>query len=173
MVGVLVAARVLPATQGTAVKVVAASGGATMSARLGVEIPAVPPAMATATRTANPTAIRTENPTAIRTENPTAIRTENPTAESDGLTREVALLEKARRSLQRDPAGALAMLNVYAAEFPTGTLGMEKELLAVEVLRRLGRAADARARGEALLVRTRGSIYEERVTGMLDALGTP
>jgi hypothetical protein len=120
-----------------------------------------------------PTAISTATPTPTAT--PTAIPTSTPTAstDNDGLAREVALLEKARGALDRDPSSTLAMLDVHAAEFPNGTLSMERELLAVDALRRLGRVADAKARGEALLGRARGSIYERRVKGMLDGLASP
>jgi hypothetical protein len=80
------------------------------------------------------------------------------------------MLERARASLEHDPAASLAELNAHAAAFPTGTLAMERELLAVNALGRLGRVREARARGEALLGDAQGSIYEARVRAMLDAL---
>jgi hypothetical protein len=169
VVTVVTVTRVLPALQGAPSKAVAPVSAGTTSSHRSVEIPAPPPVTVIPT----PTAISTATPTPTAT--PTAIPTSTPTAstDNDGLAREVALLEKARGALDRDPSSTLAMLDVHAAEFPNGTLSMERELLAVDALRRLGRVADAKARGEALLGRARGSIYERRVKGMLDGLASP
>jgi hypothetical protein len=49
-------------------------------------------------------------------------------------------------------------------------MATERELLAIDALRRLGRASEARARAEALLPRARGGLYEERLRKLLDAL---
>jgi hypothetical protein len=86
----------------------------------------------------------------------------------DSLAREVAMLECARALLETSPVEALAALDAHAAAFPAGRLAMERELLTVQALLRSGRLVDARARGEALLARTRGTIYEKRVKAMLD-----
>ena len=83
------------------------------------------------------------------------------------------MLEEARAMLDRYPSGALSVLERHAATFPVGQLGMERELLAVRALRRLGRQAEARARGDALLRQASGSIYEPRVRAMLEDLGSP
>lgn len=93
--------------------------------------------------------------------------------ETRPLEREAALLEQARALLDRNPSGALEVLDRYAAAFPTGQLSMERALLAVDALRRLDRIAEARARGNALLGQARGSIYEARVRAMLREMGTP
>jgi hypothetical protein len=93
--------------------------------------------------------------------------------ELDPLTREAAMLEHARASLNRDPGASLAELDACAATFPSGTLRIERELLAVDALKRAGRRDEARRRGEALLVTARGSIYEPRVRSMLDDLRAP
>jgi hypothetical protein len=90
----------------------------------------------------------------------------------DSLAREVAMLERARALLDASPVEALAALDAHAAAFPTGRLAMERELLTVQALLRAGRLVDARARGEALLARARGSIYEERVKALLDGSET-
>jgi hypothetical protein len=96
-----------------------------------------------------------------------------PPLERDPLEREAAMLEEARAMLDRYPIGALSVLERHAATFPIGQLGMERELLAVQALRRLGRQAEARARGDALLRQASGSIYEPRVRAMLEDLGSP
>jgi hypothetical protein len=80
------------------------------------------------------------------------------------------MLEQARVALGADPAGALAVTEAHAARFPRGKLGMEREFLAIEALRRLGRSADARARGEALLARAQGGLYEQRTRKLLEGL---
>jgi hypothetical protein len=93
--------------------------------------------------------------------------------EMDPLTREAAMLERARASLDRDPRASLAELDACAARFPSGTLRMERELLAVDALMRVGSRDEARRRGEALVAAARGSIYEPRVRSMLDELQAP
>jgi len=94
-------------------------------------------------------------------------------SETNPLEREAALLEEARALLERRPSAALEVLDRHAATFPAGQLRMERELLAVDALRRLDRVDEARARGDALLVQARGSIYEPRVRAMLSEIGAP
>lgn len=86
----------------------------------------------------------------------------------DSLARELALVGRARTELASDPASALRALDEHARRFPDGKLAIERELLAVDALERLGRPADARARAARLLGRARGTIYEERVRSHLD-----
>jgi hypothetical protein len=86
------------------------------------------------------------------------------------LAREAAMLEGARAVLEQAPGDALSKVEEHALAFPEGHLALEREMLAVDALRRLGRTDDARARGQALLVRYHGSLYEARVRAMLDAL---
>ncbi|MDC3961762.1 hypothetical protein [Polyangium jinanense] len=86
----------------------------------------------------------------------------------DPLAEEAALLERARAALNTSPAEALSLAEAHAARFPTGKLGMEREIVIIDALRRLGRTDEARTRGEALLSRARGSLYEERVRKRLE-----
>jgi hypothetical protein len=104
---------------------------------------------------------------------PSASSVPESTPERDPLEREAAMLEEARAMLDRHPSGALAVLDRHAVAFPAGQLGMERELLAVQALRRLGRLEEARARGDALLRQATGSIYEVRVRAMMDELTSP
>jgi hypothetical protein len=90
--------------------------------------------------------------------------------EIDPLTLEAGMLEQARASLDRDPRASLAQLDVCAARFPSGTLRIERELLAVDALTRVGSTEEARRRAEALLSGAQGSIYEPRVRSLLDKL---
>jgi hypothetical protein len=92
-----------------------------------------------------------------------------PPRASDTLAEEAALIERARAALASRPAESLARTEEHAARFPTGMLGMENELVAIDALTRLGRGAEAHARAESLLPRVRGGIYEARVRQLLDA----
>jgi hypothetical protein len=47
---------------------------------------------------------------------------------------------------------------------------MEREMVAIDALRRLGRTGEARARGEAMLARAQGGLYEERVRKLLEGM---
>ena len=68
-------------------------------------------------------------------------------ATADSLTREVALLDRARARLAADTpdalAEALALLAAHAGEFPRGALADAREATRVEVLCRQGQAAAA------------------------------
>lgn len=83
------------------------------------------------------------------------------------LARETHLLEKARQLLNSDAASALSVLNQHEQEFQNGALQVERELLAVDALLRLGRRADARKRAAQLRARNPGSIYERRLSQLL------
>jgi hypothetical protein len=143
--------------------------------------PAMPPAVAMPVATAAPSAsaiaTRSTTPTTptTRTTTPTAnVEPQRAPASAapseDSLEREAAILEQARAAMEHDPGEAIAKLDSHASAFPRGELSIERELLAVDALRRLRRFAEARTRAEALLVQARGSIYEERVRGMLQSL---
>jgi len=61
---------------------------------------------------------------------------------------EVQLLQQARKVVDDDPREALGLLAEHAARFPNGMLAPEREVLAIEALRKLGdtHAADKRLR---------------------------
>lgn len=96
-----------------------------------------------------------------------------PSAAGDSLAREAAMLDRARGLLGTDPTAALAALDAHAAAFPAGHMSLEREVLAVETLRRLHRYSEARARGESLLQRNPRSIYADRVRAILETLPAP
>jgi hypothetical protein len=81
----------------------------------------------------------------------------------DTLASELALLDQARASSASDPQATLDRLDEHARRFPAGKLSLERELLALDALERLGRTGDERARAERLLPVVRGTIYEKRV----------
>ncbi|MFT3768839.1 MAG: hypothetical protein QM820_25625 [Minicystis sp.] len=88
----------------------------------------------------------------------------------DPLAAEVELLDRARAALATSPAEALTLTEAHASSFPAGKLGMEREMVAIDALRRLGRTSEARARAEAMLARTQGGLYEPRVRKLLDQM---
>jgi hypothetical protein len=83
------------------------------------------------------------------------------------LVRETRLLERARAELAGRPERCLGLLSEHAREFPHGSLAIERELLTVASLVRLGRRSEAEARAEALRARSPGSLYEERLERLL------
>jgi hypothetical protein len=56
------------------------------------------------------------------------------------------LLERARRALGPDPNRALALTREHARSYPNGVLAQEREVIAIEALKRLGRTGEADAR---------------------------
>lgn len=62
---------------------------------------------------------------------------------------EAQLLERARRALTSDPARALALTRQHAARFPHGVLQQEREVIAIEALRRLGQSGAASQRANS------------------------
>jgi hypothetical protein len=59
---------------------------------------------------------------------------------------EVELLLEARRVIRDDAEAAMRILAEHAARFPAGMLALEREVLAIEALRKLGRDAEAARR---------------------------
>lgn len=84
---------------------------------------------------------------------------------ADTLSREVALLDRARAS--SDPATSLAILAEHARTFPNGKLAPEREVFAIEALLRAGRTDEARARGDAFVKAQPESAHAARVKALL------
>jgi hypothetical protein len=89
--------------------------------------------------------------------------------EAQGLTREARLLERARALVSQSPSGALGALQRHEAEFPHGTLELERDLLKVEALVHLGRRAEAEKVARAIRARAPGNLYERRLARLLGA----
>jgi len=125
-----------------------------------------------AARAPLPAPTRAESPVqSARAAVPSSAGSASTEGQEDRLAKEAAMLEVARSSLEGDPARALATLDRHRAMFSSGVLAPERELLAIEALRRLGRIDLARSRGEELLAGASGSLYEERVRKILATLG--
>jgi hypothetical protein len=76
---------------------------------------------------------------------------------------EAELLEQARAALKADPARALQRANEHAARYPRGVLVQEREVLAIQALRKLGRSAEADRRTEAFAKAFPGSAFARKL----------
>jgi hypothetical protein len=76
---------------------------------------------------------------------------------------EAALLERAQAALARDPAAALALTREHQRRFARGALGQEREVIAIEALKRLGRHEAASSRAAAFERRYRSSVHRPRL----------
>ena len=73
------------------------------------------------------------------------------------------MLLEARKASTREPQAALRLLDEHARRFPSGLLVPERELLAIEVLRRVGRSAEAERRLRRFEARYPESIHLRRL----------
>jgi cytoskeletal protein RodZ len=89
-------------------------------------------------------------------------RAHGPSATDDGA-REVRALREAEVALGRDASEALRRLNRHVQEFPTSTLGVEREALFILALCETGAVEAARARRTAFLAEHRDSAYAPRL----------
>jgi hypothetical protein len=91
-------------------------------------------------------------------------------ASADALQQEIRLLEQARRDLASSPSAARRALLDHELRFPSGHLRIERELLLVDALVRLGRRPEAEARAESLERQNPNSLYRERLDQILRKL---
>jgi hypothetical protein len=78
-------------------------------------------------------------------------------------TRESALLQRAQGALSSDPARALALTDQHRRSFPSGALSEEREAIAIQALRGLGREPEARARAARFETKYPNSVHRSRV----------
>jgi hypothetical protein len=90
-----------------------------------------------------------------------------PSANAVDLDAELALLDRARRELDTNAQRSLGMLERHRTEFIGSALFAEREILAITALVRLGRRLEAEGRAESLRQRIPGSLYAERLEGIL------
>ncbi len=84
---------------------------------------------------------------------------------------EAVLLEKARAALPARPAEALRIAQEHARRFRRGVLVEEREVIAIEALKQLGRKAEAEKRAAQFERNYRGSVHQNKIGG--SAGGTP
>ncbi|OJY25834.1 MAG: hypothetical protein BGO98_35125 [Myxococcales bacterium 68-20] len=85
----------------------------------------------------------------------------------DALTLELRLVDGARVRLASDPTSALSLLDAHARDFPRGQLALERDVLRVDALLRLGRRSDAEAVARSLAGRAPGSPQAERASDLM------
>jgi hypothetical protein len=83
------------------------------------------------------------------------------------LETEAHLLERAQDALASNAAQALALTQEHAARFPSGVLGQEREVVAIQALLKLGRVDEAKARGAAFVEAHPRSAHRRRVEALL------
>jgi hypothetical protein len=76
---------------------------------------------------------------------------------------EAAFLERARTALASNPALALSLANQHRSRYPSGVLGQEREVIAIEALKRLGRTSEAERRSSEFSNRYPGSAYRQKL----------
>ncbi len=79
---------------------------------------------------------------------------------------EVELLRRAQAALVAQPARALALTSEHQRRFREGVLAEEREALAIEALRRLGRLPEAQRRAEVFQRRYPNSVHASRLRGL-------
>ncbi|HKP57187.1 MAG TPA: hypothetical protein VJV78_10715 [Polyangiales bacterium] len=122
--------------------------------------------------TAEPEVLEAKPVVKPRRPRPVAARVEPespPAPAIDTLQAELQLLMRARRVVRSAPARALALTSEHAAQYPSGAFAEEREVLAIEALRRLGQQREATERAKAFGARFPRSAHRERVEGALAA----
>jgi hypothetical protein len=76
---------------------------------------------------------------------------------------EAELLQRAQAALRADPAAALALARRHQRRFARGALAQEREVIAIEALKRLGRHDAASSRAAAFERRYRDSLHRSRL----------
>lgn len=79
------------------------------------------------------------------------------------LDRELLLISMAQGALRSDPSRALEVAAEHRAQFPSGQLAQEREVVAIEALVALGRREEAAARAEAFRAKWPGSAHVRRI----------
>lgn len=72
-----------------------------------------------------------------------------------------------REKAATHPAEALKLADAGQQRFAGGLFSIEREFLAIQSLARLGRAADARRRGEQFIAAHPSSPYADRVRAVI------
>jgi hypothetical protein len=75
-------------------------------------------------------------------------------------TDEAALLERAREAIASDPKRALALTREHARRFPKGVLIQEREVIAIDALKRLGKGSEADSRADQFKKTYPGSAHQ-------------
>jgi hypothetical protein len=82
--------------------------------------------------------------------------------------KELELLMAAQDALEASPQRALGLLDQHAQLYPTGNFALEREALAIDTLRKLGRVSTAQARARAFIVRFPNAPSTKRLQSWID-----
>lgn len=135
--------------------------------------PSVATAEASSEAAAQPTAPDSAPPVGERSSS--AARTAAPGARTDSGSAptvaedEISLLKEARAELAANPARALALTERHRSQFPRGTFGQEREVIAITALVRLGQSAAARERADRFRKAHPRSAYLKQLDRVLGA----
>jgi hypothetical protein len=91
-----------------------------------------------------------------------------PRATHREASTEAGLLHLARTLLATDPERALRLTKEHARRYPNGDLAQEREVIAIESLRRLGRLDAAVERGAAFERKYPGSVHQSKIEQTLE-----
>lgn len=91
-----------------------------------------------------------------------------PRAASMSPEAELALLERAQTTLDRDASAALALAEQHARLYPKGMFAQEREILAIEALLKLRQRSAALSRARAFVERFPESAHARRVRALLE-----
>lgn len=94
---------------------------------------------------------------------PSKVQARPSTRSTVPSTRESALLQRAQSALASDPARALALTDQHRRSFRSGALSEEREAIAIQALRGLGREPEARARAARFETKYPNSVHRSRV----------
>ena len=97
---------------------------------------------------------------------PVAAEAEAPAA-AQAADSELTLLSRAQGLLARDAQAALEVMNEHARAYPRGEFAQEREALAIDALRRLGRRQELQTRARAFLQRYPSSPHRDRIESWL------
>ena len=112
---------------------------------------------------APPAATATVPSSASAAESASSAPTSKPSSAQGKALSEAALLEQARRALNTSPSYALQLANQHRTRFPHGVLSQEREVIAIEALRRLHRASEADQRATGFSKSFPGSAHQRMV----------
>jgi len=161
-----------------AVVAAALVGGAVLVSRLNQEVPTnvpegrsvpsvqtpkheLPKAVETAT-TEPPS--REAAPVLEPSAQPSAVERQTPRVEQRSPAEiEADLLERARSALASNPSRALSLTTEHKLRFPGGVLAQEREVIAIEALRKLGKSDQASLRADQFAKQYPGSAHRHKL----------
>ena len=86
---------------------------------------------------------------------------------------EAQLLGQAQAALKSDPNRALALVAEHRRRFPSGALAQEREVIAIDALKRAGKAKEAEKRRDSFKKTYPGSPHGKKVRSPLSTRGLP